>query len=168
MIKYNIFETRFGYCAIASDNDVLCRVVVPGKTIKETQARIMAGINDSVVEERNMLPDVRDMLISYFDGNRVDFSDIKVNINSKGKFHIDVYKAAQKISYGTIVSYKHLAELAGNSKAARAVGQAMANNQIPIVIPCHRVVTSSNKLGGFAYGLDCKTKLLEMEGIYLK
>lgn len=70
-----------------------------------------------------------------------------------------------KIPYGQIKSYGELAALAGNPHAARAVGQAMARNPIPIVIPCHRVLPTGKGLGGFGGGLDWKRFLLQLEGI---
>ena len=74
-----------------------------------------------------------------------------------------VYRIVSRIPLGQTRTYKWVAEQAGNPKAARAVGQLMKNNPYPIIIPCHRVVASGGKLGGYAYGLKAKRSLLGLE-----
>jgi methylated-DNA-[protein]-cysteine S-methyltransferase len=81
-------------------------------------------------------------------------------------FHRKVYRALCNIPSGKTVTYAGLARLAGSPKAARAVGQAMAKNPWPIVIPCHRVVAGNGRLGGYSGrgGVATKRKLLQLEG----
>ncbi len=67
------------------------------------------------------------------------------------------------IAYGRTASYAEVAQLAGRPKAARAVGTACANNPLPIVLPCHRVVRSDGSMGGYLGGVDAKATLLELE-----
>jgi methylated-DNA-[protein]-cysteine S-methyltransferase len=74
-----------------------------------------------------------------------------------------VLKAATQIPYGEVRSYRWLAQRLGKPKAARAVGNALARNPIPIIIPCHRVVRSNGTIGGYAFGTALKKRLLEME-----
>lgn len=71
----------------------------------------------------------------------------------------------RKIPFGLSLSYAELAELTGNPKGARAVGNACALNPIPLLIPCHRVLAKGNHLGGFSMGLEIKKRLLEFEKI---
>ena len=80
-------------------------------------------------------------------------------------FQKKVWKALVKIPYGTVRSYKEIAVLIGNEKAARAVGMANHKNPIMIVVPCHRVIGSNGTMTGYAYGIAIKEKLLELEGI---
>jgi methylated-DNA-[protein]-cysteine S-methyltransferase len=75
-----------------------------------------------------------------------------------------VLNALSGIPFGSTVSYSDLAAKAGNPKAVRAAGSACGRNPFPLFIPCHRVITSSGKLGGFSGGLDLKRLLLEFEG----
>lgn len=81
-------------------------------------------------------------------------------------FHRKVYKALCKIPAGKTITYAELARRAGSPGAARAVGQAMAKNPFPIVIPCHRVVAGNGKLGGYSGrgGVAIKRALLALEG----
>ena len=100
-------------------------------------------------------------LNEYFDGKRKVFD---FAMNAKGtEFQKRVWIALQNIPYGELYSYKQIAEIIGNPKASRAVGMANNKNSLPIVIPCHRVVGSNGKLVGYAYGLDMKKYLIDIE-----
>ncbi len=74
-----------------------------------------------------------------------------------------VYKVVLDIPLGQVRTYKWVAQKAGNPKAARAVGQIMKRNPYPIIIPCHRVVASDNKIGGYVKGVKYKKMLLDLE-----
>ena len=78
-------------------------------------------------------------------------------------FREQVWKALQNIPYGETCSYGEIAKVIENPKASRAVGQAVHFNPLLIVVPCHRVLASGNKIGGFACGIHVKQKLLELE-----
>jgi len=80
-------------------------------------------------------------------------------------FQMAVYKALALIPCGTTVTYGELAKLAGSPNAARAIGSTMSKNRFLIALPCHRVVASGGKLGGFSSGIDNKIRLLKTEGI---
>jgi O-6-methylguanine DNA methyltransferase len=100
-------------------------------------------------------------LDTYFKGKDPDFS---VHIDLHGTaFQKSVWLACARIPYAETRSYGELAEMIGNPKAIRAVGSALGANPIPLIIPCHRVINSNGKLGGFAGGLDVKKALLELE-----
>ncbi len=101
----------------------------------------------------------------YRDHQRQQF-DFHYIIHSSSFFK-KVFEKLANIPYGHVVSYQQLAAISGSPKAARAVGQAMANNKLMIVIPCHRVIAADHSLGGFSGGLDLKRALLEHEGITL-
>jgi O-6-methylguanine DNA methyltransferase len=74
-----------------------------------------------------------------------------------------VYRAVLSIPLGEVRTYKWVAQKAGNPRAARAVGQILKKNPFPLIIPCHRVVASGGKLGGFAWGRQKKRGLLNLE-----
>ncbi|GAI87660.1 unnamed protein product, partial [marine sediment metagenome] len=75
------------------------------------------------------------------------------------------WEETRLIPYGETRSYAWVAKQVGKPKAARAVGQAMGSNPLPIIIPCHRVITSNGKLGGFGGGLEMKRQLLSLEAV---
>lgn len=104
-------------------------------------------------------------LAGYFAGKAVDFADAAVDLSGLPSFYARVLRALRSVGYGRTISYKQLARLAGRANAARAVGQAMAANPLPIILPCHRVIRSDGRLGGFSggHGLSAKRRLLAME-----
>jgi len=101
-------------------------------------------------------------LDAYFTGQLCRFST-PCDLRGLPPFTQAVLKIASKIPYGEVRSYRWVAEQLGSPKAARAVGNALARNPIPIIIPCHRVVRTDGSLGGYALGLDWKKRLLELE-----
>ena len=107
------------------------------------------------------------LLKEYFSGRRVDFSAIRLCLASRSVFFMDICRAALSIPYGEIRTYGELAEMAGRKGAARAVGRVMAANPVPIIIPCHRVVSSDGTFTGYSAsgGLKTKKRLLVMEGV---
>lgn len=110
---------------------------------------------------------VKKSLISYFSGKRIDFANLwkKFDLQDFSLLEKRVYEVVYAIPYGTIWSYKQVAQEVGKPKAYRAVGNALAKNAIPVLIPCHRVVGSNHNLGGFSGGLEWKKRLLGLEGI---
>ncbi|SFA58892.1 methylated-DNA-[protein]-cysteine S-methyltransferase [Anoxybacillus pushchinoensis] len=100
-------------------------------------------------------------LEQYFQKKRTSFS---VPLRLIGTpFQMRVWEALQTIPYGQTVSYAHIAKQIGNPKAVRAVGNAVGNNPVTIIVPCHRVVRTGGKLGGYAWGVEMKTWLLKHE-----
>lgn len=101
-----------------------------------------------------------DELDRYFKGDLKNFS-IKLNITGT-KFEKDVYNALLKIPYGEVKTYKEIAESINHPKAYRAVGNANSKNKIPIIVPCHRVISNSG-IGGYTGGINIKENLLKIE-----
>lgn len=100
-------------------------------------------------------------LNEYFCGKRKIF-DLPTQLEGT-EFQKKVWKALCKIPYGTTVSYQEIAQKIGKEKAVRAVGTAIGKNPIAIIVPCHRVISANGKIGGYAYGVDKKQKLLDLE-----
>jgi O-6-methylguanine DNA methyltransferase len=102
----------------------------------------------------------------YFDGTRLSWDARDLPLESLGltSFRLDIYRALLRVPAGVTVSYGALAEMAGHPGAARAVGSAMAENPLPILIPCHRVVRSDGSLGRYGSCDAWKPWLLEHEG----
>ncbi|MEA1909009.1 MAG: methylated-DNA--[protein]-cysteine S-methyltransferase [Euryarchaeota archaeon] len=110
----------------------------------------------------NLIDDLVGDLIRYLGGEIVDFSGYRVDLSHLTDFEQSVLCETKKIRYGSMISYSVLARTIGRPKAARAVGNALRKNPVPIVIPCHRVV-AQNGIGGYALGVDLKRRLLELE-----
>lgn len=118
--------------------------------------------NTNIRRGKKVCNNVIVQLKEYFNGERKNF---EIPISLKGtKFQIDVWKTLLKIPYGETRSYLQVAQLIGNAKAVRAVGQANKANKIPIIIPCHRVIGNNGKLTGYAGDkINIKYKLLLLE-----
>lgn len=106
-------------------------------------------------------------LRSHLAGCPQSFDSVAIDLAAVPEFHRKVYDQLRKLPPGVTVSYGELAEMAGSTNAARAVGRAMAKNPLPIIVPCHRVLASKGKIGGFsAYGGEkIKIELLKIDGI---
>ena len=91
--------------------------------------------------------------------------ELPLDLDSATDFQKDVYAELVKVPHGRVTTYGELAESVGRVELARAVGQAVGANPIPIVIPCHRVVAADSRLGGFSGGLPAKAALLRLENV---
>lgn len=117
--------------------------------------------------EKNEFTDkIFSQIQEYLEGKRKNFENINLKLTGTD-FQLKVWNEIKKIPYGKISTYKEVAILIGNEKACRAVGNALNKNPIPIIIPCHRIVGSSGDLTGFAYGVDLKKKLIELENKFM-
>jgi methylated-DNA-[protein]-cysteine S-methyltransferase len=115
------------------------------------------------IKNKGVFEEALRQLDEYFAGQRKTFD---FAYKAKGTpFQMRVWQALAKIPYGKRSSYQAIATIVSNPKAVRAVGTAVGSNPISIVIPCHRVLTSTGKLGGYAGGLPSKIRLLQNEGI---
>ncbi|MBF0317444.1 MAG: methylated-DNA--[protein]-cysteine S-methyltransferase [Nitrospirae bacterium] len=105
---------------------------------------------------------IRSQFDEYFAGKRFVFN-IRLSLEGVTSFCAAVYKALERVSHGEVCTYKDMARWVGIVGGARAVGQALRRNPLPIVIPCHRVIASDGSLGGFSLGLYVKRWLIERE-----
>lgn len=103
-------------------------------------------------------------LEKYLRGADVDLNTFSVDLTRCTAFEKATLQCARRIPRGTVTTYSQLAAQVGSPRAARSVGNALRHNPVPLFVPCHRVVSVSG-LGGFAWGLNAKRKLLELEGV---
>ena len=156
-------QTAWGWVGIASSPRGLLALTLP----QPTQERALKPLLDRWGGRQSyddVLNDLKRKLQQYFDGQRVLF-DQPLDLREATAFQRRVWLAVRDIPYGETRSYGQIARQAGSPGAARAVGQAMAANPVPIVAPCHRVIGSDGNLRGFGGGLDLKRRLLEMERV---
>jgi methylated-DNA-[protein]-cysteine S-methyltransferase len=127
-------------------------------------AELARRVSPRVVEAPAALDEVRRELDQYFDGKRTSF-EIPVDWRLHDGFSRRVLRATARIPFGNVLSYAQVAAKAGSPRAYRAAGNALGSNRIPIVVPCHRVVASGGKIGGYTGGLERKEYLLHLEGV---
>jgi AraC family transcriptional regulator of adaptative response/methylated-DNA-[protein]-cysteine methyltransferase len=162
-IQYTIKDNTIGRHIVASSEKGRC-MVSNAKTDKELERKIHDQFpSESVTRDdravRALAADVR----SRIEGKNLD---VKVPLDLRGTpFQMDVWKEMLKIRAGSVRSYGDVAKRIGKPNAFRAVAQACGANPVPVVVPCHRVVASGGKLGGFGLGLDRKISLLAAEGV---
>lgn len=118
------------------------------------------------ISEDAQVKELLGQLAEYFEGERTEF-DVQLDLSGATEFQRQIYERLLEIPLGRVVSYGDLADELGEPGAARAVGQAVGANPLPVVIPCHRVVRSDRRLGGFSGGLKRKVALLRLEGVHV-
>jgi len=160
MIYYTQIKTKIGNLGLVRDNDNLLRILLPNEEILKQNLQ-KEYPNDVFIENKFGFEDVIDQLTEYFNGKRKHFT-IKTKM-TMSPFYKKVLTEVAKVPYGETASYSQIAKKLNNPKAVRAVGSANARNPIPIIIPCHRIITNKGKLGGYAGGLKMKKNLLEFE-----
>lgn len=136
----------------------LCYVEEDGYIIQTLQSVEDRGIQ--FLETPTILS-AHNQMLAYLKGELIQF-DVPYKLSGT-PFQLKVYHALEQIPYGKTTSYLNIARIIGNEKASRAVGRAIHHNPIGIIVPCHRVIGSNQKLVGYAAGLDMKRNLLDIE-----
>jgi methylated-DNA-[protein]-cysteine S-methyltransferase len=124
--------------------------------------RLAASISPRVIEDPAALDEPRRQLDEYFSGRRQEF-ELPLDWSLTHGFGRRVLRATAKIPYGQVETYGSVARAVGNPRAARATGNALGSNPIPIVVPCHRVVRAGGVIGHYTGGAERKVKLLGLE-----
>ena len=163
IIATTVFRTPLGNMFCAATQKGICILSFYGKSdIKKQLEKVKKFFNAEAIPAHNKHFDCLEKeLAEYFEGKRKEFT---VPLQLVGTaFQQDVWKILMKIPYGETISYKDQAQLLKNPKAIRAVGTANGKNMIAIIIPCHRIINTNGKLGGYAGGLENKKTLLQLE-----
>ena len=162
----HIFDTAIGPCGIAWGPRGVTAVSFPERDVAKTQARLQqkcpqAKPADPPQEIRSAIADI----VALLKGERRDLAHIAVDDSAIPEFNRRVYALARTIPPGQTKSYGEIAKALGDRLLARDVGQALGQNPIPIVIPCHRVLAASGKTGGFSApgGVNTKLRVLSIE-----
>lgn len=124
------------------------------KLYPKLQASSCAEIDDTAMKIKGLL-----------EGEAIDFSLDLVDLGLCGELQRRVLRAEHQIPRGSVSTYGRIATYLGKPNGARAVGNALANNPFPLIVPCHRAIRSDRHLGGYQGGLEMKRALLEREGI---
>jgi methylated-DNA-[protein]-cysteine S-methyltransferase len=164
-----VFPSDLGWIALAWRDNRLTRMTFghPSAAAAIASLEVDAGWTTSDSQAAPAwIADLASRLQSYAAGNRERFDDVPLDLAHLSAFQNRVVRACRRISRGQVRSYAELAAVAGSPGAARAVGNVMAQNRYPIIVPCHRVVGSAGSLGGFSArdGINLKRRMLELEG----
>ena len=161
-IAYTAMDSPIGPLLLAATEAGLVAVAFSGKH-DDTLNELASRVSPRILEAPGRLDVVRRELDAYFEGKLRDFS-VPLDWSLAGTFSRRVLDRTARIPYGDVSSYRDVARSIGTPLAARAVGNALGSNPIPVIVPCHRVTRTGGALGGYGGGLDRKTYLLTLEG----
>jgi methylated-DNA-[protein]-cysteine S-methyltransferase len=163
-VAYAIDDSPVGRLLLAVTARGLVRISYTDHfPIDTSLEEIAARVSPRVLEDPAALDAPRRQLDEYFAGRRQDF-DLPLDWTLVGAFGREVLDRTARIPYGEVATYGMVARDIGRPRAARATGNALGANPIPIVVPCHRVVRSGGVIGHYAGGAERKVRLLELEG----
>ncbi len=164
-IYYTIFNTEWGYFGLAATEDGLIRTHLPMPNPERVKVRILKNLPIALYSQWLFNP-VQQRIIAYFRGARVDFlTSVPLVLNEFSPFTQRVLYGCRKIQFGQTMSYLELAKKLRHPTGSRAVAVALAKNPLPLIIPCHRVISSDGKISGFSApgGITLKKRLLQLE-----
>lgn len=164
LIEYTLFESSLGTISVVAKNGSIINLDINDKPLQEARKNLPVLYPEAVQGQDSSFKTIRFLLDRYLKGQKVDF-DVQVDISAETPFTQKVLMELRKIPYGETASYREIGRRLGYSMAARAVGQAVRKNPIPIIIPCHRIIRENGSLGGFSLGEEIKKRLLRLEGV---
>ena len=169
---YTVFETVAGFAAIGWNAKGINSFRLPAGAEQETERSLLRHLPDAkAATPPPPVQAVVDDALRYFAGERVDFTGVPVDLGSQEPFFERVYAVVRQLGWGETATYGAIAKmLEAGPEFARDVGQAMAANPVPLIVPCHRVTAANGRIGGFSApgGSLSKARMLEIEGVEVR
>jgi methylated-DNA-[protein]-cysteine S-methyltransferase len=170
-IKYTIFKTKWGYFGLAGTTQALLRTHLPGPEPEKVKSALLSNlpahrqVSCGDQYDKTLFKSLQHRIAAYFEARCANFDDIPIVLDGLSGFAQLVLTACRDIAFSQTISYGQLAKRLGRAGAGRAVGAALAKNPLPLIIPCHRVICTNGKVGGFsaAGAVVLKEKLLALE-----
>lgn len=180
-----LFETSWGWMGMTASDRGIRAVILPLGTERSVEAALREralqhegrsipgngtaphfgeASSTGIYEVEQLLVEGKDQVTAYLEGRRRTL-ELPVDLSCGTVFQRRVWRTITRIPYGRVRSYGWVAAKVGGRQYARAVGQALGSNPVPIVIPCHRILSANGALGGFTGGSRTKRRLLGLEGI---
>lgn len=153
-MNYTCFDSIIGKIFLFGNNKEILKIFI-------NNSSVCLELIKQCNRQDNLFIECKKQILEYLAGKRKNF-EINIKINGS-EFQTKVWNELLNIPYGTLKTYKDVAVNIGHPTASRAVGLAVHNNPLPIIIPCHRVIGSNGKLTGYAYGLELKQFLISLE-----
>jgi methylated-DNA-[protein]-cysteine S-methyltransferase len=166
-VSFTLFDTPIGPCGVAWGERGILGLQLPEATERKTRARLHRRF--PAAKDAPPPPEVEraiERISELLRGERVDLTGVALDMEPVPVFDRRVYEVARAIPPGSTLSYGEIAARLGDPLRAREVGQALARNPFPLVVPCHRVLAAGGRAGGFSApgGVATKLRLLEIEG----
>jgi methylated-DNA-[protein]-cysteine S-methyltransferase len=166
---YQLFETAAGIAAIGWNGVGVTSFRLPAAQARETERSLLNRLPGAArVAPPPEVRAVIDMAVRYFAGERIDFTGVPVDPAVQDAEFADIYRRVRALGWGETTTYGAVAQALGHGpEYARDVGQAMARNPVPLIVPCHRVTAAGGRIGGFSApgGSQSKAAMLELEGV---
>jgi methylated-DNA-[protein]-cysteine S-methyltransferase len=167
---FRVFETARGFCGIAWSDAGITAFRLPVNIPEAAERLLRRRVPDA--EPGAPPAEVVEAITAaqaYFEGEEVDFSRFRLDLGEQSDLFDRIYAAVRRLRWGETTTYGALAKVLGvGPEVARDVGQAMAQNPVPLIIPCHRVLAAGGRIGGFSApgGAASKAHMLELEGVH--
>lgn len=169
-MAFCLIETELGWFGLAWSAAGIARAYLPGEEPETLRSR-MARHGPEIAPQEGSVPvfvtKARSLIADYARGVPVSFAGLPLDLAGVGEFNRRVYEDIVGLAWGETTTYGDVARRMGDVVLSRAVGQAMGSNPIPLIIPCHRVLASGGKTGGFSApgGARAKLRMLALEGV---
>jgi methylated-DNA-[protein]-cysteine S-methyltransferase len=165
-VAYTTEDTPVGRLLLAATPRGLVRLAYLDSDVEEDGVleHLAQHVSPRILSSGRSLDEPRRELDEYFSGGRRQF-DVPLDWQLMRGFGRRVLEATHQVPFGSVTTYKQMANEAGSPRAARAAGNALGANPLPIIVPCHRVLHADGGLGGYTGGLDRKRFLLGIEGV---
>jgi len=161
MIEYTTFNSPIGKIYIAAVKEGVVKISFSNESPEELENYCQKHLGSEVHQGSDFTKYAKQQILDYLEGKSRSLDFPVIHLNSP--FRQKVLEAERNIPYGETRSYGEVAKMVNNPRASRAVGSANAENPLPLYFPCHRIITSNGKLGGFGGGLNVKQYLLDLE-----
>ena len=158
-----LFHTKYGWMGVVSGGQGISHILLPSRSKGKIEKQLESIVGGEYDSTRDLMALESD-LVKYFNGRAVDFSRYPLDLTYSTGFQKRVWLAVKDIPYGRTITYKEVAGKVGEPRAVRAVGGALNENPLPVIIPCHRVV-GVRSVGGFSGGSALKKRMLKLEGV---
>ncbi|HEY9010519.1 MAG TPA: methylated-DNA--[protein]-cysteine S-methyltransferase [Devosia sp.] len=163
-MKYCLIETAIGTFGLGWTEQGVARAALPDNragSVGQWMARFGTQSTVPAGEIAELVADIQ----AYARGEQVQFDEVELDLEGQPEFHRRVYDDILRLGWGETTTYGDIARRLGDVALSRAVGQALGANPIPLIIPCHRVLASNGRAGGFSApgGVSSKMKMLSLE-----
>jgi methylated-DNA-[protein]-cysteine S-methyltransferase len=163
-----VFDTDLGWFGLARSARGLCASILFRTQREHVMEGLFVACPQGVVIEERAWSGVVQRVRDFARGQVVHFDDVHLDLDGCTTFEREVYKMVRTVPWGETVAYSDVARAIERPFAARAVGQAMSRNPLPLIVPCHRVIAADGSIGGFGggTGVVLKRRMLALEGCH--
>lgn len=163
-VAYSFVDTALGRLLVAQSHKGICRIAFPEELEDDVLDEIAGLVSPRIVRSETATDEARRQLSAYLEGASTHL-DLDVDLSlTRSPWRKTVLNRLRRVPRGKTVTYGELAQRSGHPRAARAAGTACATNPVPILVPCHRVLPTSGKVGNYGGGAERKRFLLDLEG----